>query len=1193
MRYVKSCLVGACILAAVAAPVMAENYAILFAGGVDRNWNWSRYYTNTLRMYNLVVGWPLNYKAENVWVLASDGLNPALDQNTGSTFVDSNWSTVVSNGSTVLAATHDNLQTTLQNLFLGPADMLYMWTFDHGHGTPNRPDIYDEELLNGWGNDIRDDELYKWTRNPACGRRAFVFGQCYSGGMVDALGVSVVKNAFACAATNHYETSWEDGFVRAFADGMSGHDYTRTHQLYQHAYQNDPYATDGEGPGGTYNTDSNKCIEHPWKIGADLDLAVAAWKGSGAGGAGQDWTDAGNWRQQPNYDRAVRVSFSSNGTVKVSGIANAGYLTVDGSTAVGAGGYLLLDSIATRLYSVCQVVGDGVGGIGTFGYVEHHLGGNTVSEGLYLGYNGGGEGWYRLDGNNLEVKTFHVGRAGKGRFLQYGGAVITKEMFVGELSIGDGNVVLRGGSLTADSEYIGHLGVGRVLQTGGTHTVNKWMAVGWGPGSSGSYRLTDGTLHNRDVQIGDIVNATGTGSFSQSGGVHTVSGDMAVVTKGSYSLSGGVLGCRTLGIIWGGKFTQFSGVSTFTWMFMSGTGSVCDVRGGIMSVGSLYLYDHAKLNHIGGVLNVVDANTAAIRSGEVSHTGGDVSVTGYLEVGCGGGADGTYTLDIDSNVGGSLTVGIDFKVGTESGKGRFDWRAGAVTTPRFTMGARGTLAMGRDFNVRDLVSGALFTGGATMTGLNYGMVEVTGGATATRDGNTGPHELRAVRVGSGSGSGTYRKSGGTGTDTIGYLEVNSNGRFEYTGGRLSIANGGLHLAGKLDFGDSNRTLQVGDNALVNLVDAQFLNCERAVFNVNGPNSLTILPSGFDPYQFASYVNNGRTHTAGSMLVMGTTEDYTFQGHIGDHVRCEGAMTATSGGYIHLGNGVEIDGGGAVDLGDGMLTVNDFASNMAPGGRLAAGEMQIGAGGTGSFTHYGGTQTVSGPLTIGRDANDAGTYEVYGGNLFADTLIVGLQGRGTLRIHNSDPNITVSRKLHFGPDSVFEAAAGARIHMTGAALENENTDPLDLAGLGSLTLIFEGGAEANDPFEVAGARDGGFAGNFALGSMILGGMDVGKVRLVDQSDNGRRTPGFGECLFVSQLTINSGSSLDLNGLDLYVAGDAVGLLQGYVDDGSIHDSMGRGLYAGYDAAHDWTLLPEPATLALLALGGLAVVRRRRK
>ena len=42
-----------------------------------------------------------------------------------------------------------------------------------------------------------------------------------------------------------------------------------------------------------------------------------------------------------------------------------------------------------------------------------------------------------------------------------------------------------------------------------------------------------------------------------------------------------------------------------------------------------------------------------------------------------------------------------------------------------------------------------------------------------------------------------------------------------------------------------------------------------------------------------------------------------------------------------------------------------------------------------------------------------------------------------------------------------------IHMTGSDLENTNTNPADLAGLGNLALVFEGGSEDIDQFEVAG------------------------------------------------------------------------------------------------------------------------------
>jgi hypothetical protein len=185
----------------------------------------------------------------------------------------------------------------------------------------------------------------------------------------------------------------------------------------------------------------------------------------------------------------------------------------------------------------------------------------------------------------------------------------------------------------------------------------------------------------------------------------------------------------------------------------------------------------------------------------------------------------------------------------------------------------------------------------------------------------------------------------------------------------------------------------------------------------------------------------------------------------------------------------------------------------------------------------------------------------------------------------------------------------------------------VAGLGSLVLIFEGGPDSVNDFEVAGedlgATAAGWADNFALNMLVLGGSDVGRIRLVDNYDNRSGS----EALYVHSLVLAPATTIDLNDLNLYFLKDAQAKqlfggdanLDGCVDgldynlwslhyrttggwtegnfnadvfvDGLDYDVWSLNYLSGYGA--EAAGVPEAGALVLLGVGAMAFIRQRRR
>ncbi|MHB9044657.1 MAG: PEP-CTERM sorting domain-containing protein [Pirellulales bacterium] len=414
------------------------------------------------------------------------------------------------------------------------------------------------------------------------------------------------------------------------------------------------------------------------------------------------------------------------------------------------------------------------------------------------------------------------------------------------------------------------------------------------------------------------------------------------------------------------------------------------------------------------------------------------------------------------------------------------------------------------------------------------------------------------------------------------------------GGTAQIGTGGAasnYLYLNRAVGSSATLVHTGGNNTVR--SAMFLGSDlntNGVYQLSGSGALTAGGESIGHYGTGRFIQTGGGNTVQSSLFVGyfsTGSSYELSGG--------GVLSASSETAGYWGQGKFLQTGGSNTAGTLTLGYNAGAEgtyDLSGNSRLWTRIQELGMGGTGRLTQSGGTNTAADTLKLGRDPTSNGTYELKdtgtlsavrvfvgdqygtgtflqtgGTNTVSDSLRLGSQAgsqgtytisagtlqakdvdlgyyvgsHGTLNITGAAAKITVTNKLRFASGSELSAVAGASIHVTGATLENQSTDPAKLAGLSHLGLVFEGGAAKLANVEVAGEDRGavlaGLNNNFALGGLHLGGADVGRIKLVDLVDNETALPDK-EALYVKSLSLGASAYLDLGGLNLYYLGGSI-------------------------------------------------------
>ena len=697
---------------------------------------------------------------------------------------------------------------------------------------------------------------------------------------------------------------------------------------------------------------------------------------------------------------------------------------------------------------------------------------------------------------------------------------------------GDGEYNLSDGSLTANVVNIGTEGDGVFNQSGGVHTVTTELRLGdanENPGS-GTYNLTGGRLAADTETLG----SGGTGTFSQTGGTNTVANLwVGHLYSGTYTLADtGVLAAVNETVAFGaaGTFTQTGGTHTVTGTLAispSGQSGLVALEGGRLTAATVDLSAGGTFRQTGGTFSAATFN----------QLGG--TVEGSLE------NRGTFNYTGGTFTGRLINMGTaNFAADFTAGDGMENYTALTVPVGRtFTFNGFGLLNAGTLTLDGGIIGG---TGGVTN---GYGGVMTGKGTLATSLTNNGSLTLSGLL----SVGGTLANAGSLTVGSTQYLAV--TGAAENIG--TITLNRGAISAAALTNGPGGVIEGAGG------ITAAVTN-DGGLIHASGPTPLALSSLAGGNLGGDLWVENAATLSVGTAFANSGTILLK-----GDAATLASAAVTNTGTIRGKGRAnAAVANSGVVRAEGGQLAVGG-----AGAANLAAGRIEIPQDATVFFTQ-------------GLAAN-AGTIAITGGTLDNNNLPLvnngTLTGRGTIRTGGltNAPGRTVGvgggNMEVFGPvdnDGPWTTQAGCTstfydfVHGTG-----------NFPGVG--TVVFLAGYSPGD--SPAGVDFGG--------DLVLAG---GTLRM----ELGGRTPGgLYDTLGVAGL-LGLGGALDVALLGGFapVYGDTFDLLDWGSLGGTFNDvnlpALGGGL--AWDTSALYTsgtvgVVPEPATLALVALGAAALLR----
>jgi hypothetical protein len=478
-----------------------------------------------------------------------------------------------------------------------------------------------------------------------------------------------------------------------------------------------------------------------YELSGDGTLTVGAPEPAGNGALYLGFSGSGTFNQSggtttvgqvepgtPEDPLDLGTEATGQGTYTLSG---TGSLTVNGNTIVGDGGSGTFTQSDTTTNTITGALVLGYNG-GATGHYNLGGSGNLSAFAEVVGYAGTGDfdqtgGTNTVgpaDGGTCQIFSLFKETIVNGTLVTY--SVDDGALYVGSDAGGTGTYDLAGGTLTAGTIDV---------ENGSAFNIQDAAAVA----NFNYFNLEDSsTVTARfDEHIGTTANPVSTftqqgdGSSNSIGGALFV-GDTATGATGTYDLEGGTVvvgGDLYVGDSADGTFNQSGGGNTITGDLEIGVGATGTYKLGAGAVkvgGDLYVGDGANgtFNQSGGGSNTItgDLEIGVGATGTYDLGAGTVKVGGNLYVG--DGADGTFNQSgtTTNQIGGDLEIGVN---------------AGATGT--YDLGA-GTVKVGGDLYVGDGGTGNLTIGGGgsaaiSVGGTVYVGVYGTGIITLDSDGN--------------------------------------------------------------------------------------------------------------------------------------------------------------------------------------------------------------------------------------------------------------------------------------------------------------------------------------------------------------------------------------------------------------------------------------------------------------------------